>query len=376
MAGIYIHIPFCRKACHYCDFHFSTSLANRSAMVKAICKELIERKSELTNQVIDTVYFGGGTPSVLLKTELQDILDTIKENYTLAIEIECTLEANPDDCSRQNLSDWLESGVNRLSIGVQSFDQRDLDWMNRSHDHHQATASILEAEKAGFRSINLDLIYGVPTMPSEVWELNVQQALSLPINHISAYSLTVEKGTALHHFVKTKKYPRLDEEKSASEFEYFLKEVENKGWEQYEISNYCKPGDYAKHNTNYWKQKPYIGVGPSAHSYQRGYRRWNVANNAKYLKATEIGEVLYNDEQLSNADQINELIMLGLRTKWGLDTNVLREELKYDIDQHVGTEIEDLEQNGKLTNIGGIITLTEKGKLIADYIAATLFTTE
>jgi oxygen-independent coproporphyrinogen-3 oxidase len=345
-------------------------------MVKAICKELIERKSELTNQVIDTVYFGGGTPSVLLKTELQDILDTIKENYTLAIEIECTLEANPDDCSRQNLSDWLESGVNRLSIGVQSFDQRDLDWMNRSHDHHQATASILEAEKAGFRSINLDLIYGVPTMPSEVWELNVQQALSLPINHISAYSLTVEKGTALHHFVKTKKYPRLDEEKSASEFEYFLKEVENKGWEQYEISNYCKPGDYAKHNTNYWKQKPYIGVGPSAHSYQRGYRRWNVANNAKYLKATEIGEVLYNDEQLSNADQINELIMLGLRTKWGLDTNVLREELKYDIDQHVGTEIEDLEQNGKLTNIGGIITLTEKGKLIADYIAATLFTTE
>ena len=345
-------------------------------MVDAICQELRQHSDTLTGEGIETIYLGGGTPSVLLKSELIQILDTIKDCFSLSAEIECTLEANPDDCSTQNLQDWFESGVNRLSIGVQSFDQRDLTWMNRSHDHLQATASILEAEKVGYKSINLDLIYGVPTMPADVWKSNVQQALNLPINHISAYSLTVEQGTALHHFVKTKKYPSLYEEKSAIEFEYFLNEIKTKGWEQYEISNYCKPGGYAQHNTNYWKQKAYIGVGPSAHSYQSGYRRWNIANNAKYLRAIEQGDIFFSDEKLSETDQINELIMLGLRTKWGVDTSAILDEFNFDLDKHVGQDIKNYERSGKLTQSGGIITLTDQGKLIADRIAAALFTTE
>ena len=376
MAGIYIHIPFCRKACHYCDFHFSTSLAKRDEMVVAICRELKERSKELERQSIETVYFGGGTPSVLTKEELIAIFKTIEANYLLADQIECTLEANPDDCTEENLSNWYVAGVNRLSIGVQSFRQEDLDWMNRSHNSSQATELIRKAADLGFKAINLNLIYGVPSMPKEAWESNVKQAFALPINHISAYSLTVEKGTALHHFIKTDKYPQLDDEKAASEFEYFLSAVEENGWEQYEISNYCKPGNYAVHNTNYWRQKPYIGVGPSAHSFHSGQRRWNISNNAKYLKASSTKECFHESEQLTARDRTNEYIMLGLRTKWGVNTNVLLSEFGHDIQKVSTTEISDLIKRGKLVFDNGWLRLTKEGKLIADHVASGLFTIE
>ncbi|MFT5512865.1 MAG: oxygen-independent coproporphyrinogen-3 oxidase [Bacteroidia bacterium] len=376
MAGIYVHVPFCRKACHYCDFHFSTSLAKRSDMVQAICTELMTRGKELKSQTIETVYFGGGTPSVLTKAELVDIFNAIQSNYTLADKIECTLEANPDDCSQVNLENWYSVGINRLSIGVQSFRQEDLDWMNRSHNSSQAIDSILKASEVGFKSINLDLIYGVPSMPKEAWEQNVKQAFALPINHISAYSLTVEKGTALHHFIKTEKYPALDEEKAASEFEYFLKAIERNGWEQYEISNYCKPRQYAEHNTNYWKQKPYIGVGPSAHSFINGERRWNISNNTKYLKASTEEIAFHESERLTLQDRTNEYIMLGLRTKWGVNTDVLLTEFGHDILKVSTIEISDLTKRGKLVFESGWLKLTKEGKLIADYVASGLFTVE
>lgn len=375
MAGIYIHIPFCRKACHYCDFHFSTSLAKRTEMIEAICKELLDRKAEVDEE-IETIYFGGGTPSILLEEELSKILRLVYKEYSVSNNAEVTLEANPDDCTSETLEMWKHSGVNRLSIGVQSFRQEDLEWMNRSHNSTQAIDAIWNAQKAGFKSINLDLIYGIPSMPTDVWKENVTQAFALPIDHISAYSLTVEPGTALNHFIKSNQYPPLKDEKAATEFEYFQQQILKNGWEQYEISNYCKPGGYAVHNTNYWRQKPYIGVGPSAHSYLDGARRWNVSNNAKYLKAIQDSESFWQSEKLSIGDQINEYIMLGLRTKWGVDISDLQERFDYNLSVESEWEILELFERDHIKLSNGNLALTEKGKLLADNIAASLFTVE
>ncbi|MFT5724184.1 MAG: oxygen-independent coproporphyrinogen-3 oxidase [Bacteroidia bacterium] len=373
MAGLYVHIPFCRKACHYCDFHFVTSLAKRTEMIDAICKEIIDRKDELKQTPVETIYFGGGTPSVLLAKELNRILDVIHQNYSVLPSIELTFEANPDDCSMNNLTMWKDAGINRLSIGVQSFNQADLDWMNRSHDSLQATQAIDNANNAGFDAINLDLIYGVPSMSTETWHNNVKTALALSIDHISAYGLTVEKGTALHHFIKTEKYPKLKDEKAAEEFEYFHNEILTKGWEQYEISNYCKPGRYARHNTNYWKQKPYLGIGPSAHSYAEGRRRWNIANNTKYIKAINEGNEYFEVETLSRQDRINEHIMLGLRTKWGIDLSETKKLFDYDLVNSNKKAIDTFINKGQMTRNNSKLCLTTTGKLFADYIASTLF---
>ena len=375
MAGIYIHVPFCRKACHYCDFHFSTSLVRRTEMVEAICKELGQRKGEIEEE-IETIYFGGGTPSVLSEQELIKILEVISNDYTVSTRAEITLEANPDDCTMDNLKSWKRAGVNRLSIGVQSFRQTDLEWMNRSHNSVQAIEAIEFAEKAGFESINLDLIYGIPTMPAEVWHQNVNQALGLPIDHISAYSLTVEQGTALNHFIRTNKYPPLEDDKSAEDLVFLQQAIEDKGWEQYEISNYCKPNAYAVHNTNYWRQKPYIGVGPSAHSFGNGKRRWNISNNATYLKAIHEDASFSEFEELSVVDQINESIMLGLRTKWGVDCADLIERFDYNLSEESEWEILKLIERGHVKITNGNLTLTKAGKLLADNIAASLFTME
>jgi oxygen-independent coproporphyrinogen III oxidase len=376
MAGIYVHIPFCRKACHYCDFHFSTSLSKRTEMVTAIITEIKSRQKELIGETIETIYFGGGTPSVLSQQELQEILQTIFDHYKVESNIELTLEANPDDCSLENLKSWWSLGINRLSIGVQSFRQEDLDWMNRSHNSLQAVEAILNAEKIGYEHINLDLIYGVPSMPKAVWESNVKQALDLPINHISAYSLTVEKGTALYHFIKTNKSAPLDEEKSANEYEYLQTAISAKGWEQYEISNYSYKGNYARHNTNYWRQKPYIGIGPSAHSFVNGSRRWNVSNNANYMEAISENETYWQSEQLTIENQINECVMLGLRTKWGVDIDDLKERFDYNLSVESEWEILELIDRGHAYISGGDLRLTSAGKLLADNIAATLFTIE
>lgn len=375
MAGIYVHVPFCRKACHYCDFHFSTSLAKRTEMVDAICKELLDRKAEITEE-IETIYFGGGTPSVLNVAELQDIISQIQKHYSLSDSIEVTLEANPDDCSMINLDMWKSAGVNRLSIGVQSFRQEDLEWMNRSHNSLQAVEAIENAHKAGFEAINLDLIYGIPSMPKATWHQNVALALDLPIDHISAYSLTVEPGTALNHFINNKKYPALKDEKAAEELEYFQQAIEDKGWEQYEISNYCKPNAYAVHNTNYWRQKLYIGVGPSAHSYGNGTRRWNIANNAKYLKAIGEGQPFWEQEELTVSDQVNERIMLGLRTKWGVDLVELQTVYGYALLEIYKEEINAFLSSKHVKVTEGRLYLTKAGIMLGDHIASELFMVE
>lgn len=373
MAGLYIHIPFCRKACYYCDFHFSTSLGRRQEIVSSIITELKQRAGELSNQKINTVYFGGGSPSVLTEEELQSIFVAIRGNYDLAESIECTFEANPDDCKKESLKAWSEIGINRLSIGVQSFRQDDLTAMNRSHNAQQAIDAIWNANECGYDAINLDLIYGFPTMPTEVWIENVRTAFELPINHLSAYSLTIEKGTALHHFVKTNKYPPLQDDKSAREYEILQDVISQKDWQQYEISNYCKGDNYAVHNTNYWKQESYLGIGPSAHSYIDGVRRWNVANNAKYISKIANGEVYWEAETLSTEDRINEAIMLGLRTKWGVDIEALQSEYGINLltvnDEEINTNI----QQGLLSLDEGKMCLTVEGKLVADHIASTLF---
>lgn len=372
MAGIYIHVPFCRKACHYCDFHFSTSLALRSEMVQAIATELRTRSSEIKDTV-ETIYFGGGTPSVLSENDIEQLLSEVKRNYTVIDNAEITFEANPDDCTPEKLHLWKKSGINRLSIGVQSFRQADLDWMNRSHDSDQATSAILQAQAAGFEDINLDLIYGIPEMPQSVWEQNVAKALQLPINHISAYSLTVEPGTALNHFIKTKQSAPLNDEKAADEFDYLLRMIEAHGWEQYEISNFCQPSAYAKHNTNYWKQKPYVGVGPSAHSFDGNQRRWNLANNPLYLKAIAEETVFWESETLSVKDQVNEHIMLGLRTKWGVDLQTLLEKFGYNVLEERSIKIEQFVSSKALVQKTDRLYLTRTGIMLGDHIASELF---
>ncbi len=373
MAGIYIHIPFCRKACHYCDFHFSTSLARRGDMIASLIAEIRSRKVELQNQLVETIYFGGGTPSVLDHKELEWLLTTIYDNFQVSETAEVTLEANPDDCTQALLLTWKSLGVNRLSIGVQSFYQKDLEWMNRSHNNKQAKAALEFAEKAGFKSINLDLIYGIPTMTHEDWLRNVETAFSLPINHISAYSLTVEEGTALHHFIKKQTYPPIKDSDAEEDYVILQKAIKERGWQQYEISNYCKSDNYAKHNTNYWKKEPYIGIGPSAHSYGNGLRRWNIANNAKYMKAIKSGEQYFETEELTILDQVNESIMLGLRTKWGINVQEIEEISGLRFMDVNAIQLEELKNRGLIYQNNDTIALTEAGKLMADGISASLF---
>lgn len=346
------------------------------AMVNTIAEELIRRKGELEEYSVETIYFGGGTPSVIPTKQLKLLLDCVQDNYKLASKLECTLEANPDDCSRDALRDWKSLGINRLSIGVQSFNQHDLEWMNRSHNSTQALEALQNAEEIGFMDINMDLIYGVPSMPSEVWIENVKTAFELPINHISAYSLTVEQGTALHHFIKTRKYPNLDDDKAVREFDYLLNQMELNGWTQYEISNYCKDDNYAVHNTNYWKQQPYLGVGPSAHSYDGLNRRWNVANNQHYIKKVSANDVFWAEEKLSNTDRINEAIMLGLRTQWGVDVATLKSQTGFSLLQEMKQELDEFTAQGLISKTDSVVKLTRKGKDYADQIASDLFITE
>lgn len=342
-------------------------------MVNALTKELLDRKLELQGLDVETIYFGGGTPSVLDESELRLLLETVYADYQVTDQPEITFEANPDDCTKDNLKMWSDLGINRLSIGVQSFDQHDLMWMNRSHNSIQAEQAINDAYEAGFKDINMDLIYGVPSMPDDVWKANVRQALELPINHISAYSLTVEEGTALHHFVKTGESAPLNDDKAANEFAYFQTQIAANGWQQYEISNYCKSDNYAAHNTNYWRQKSYLGVGPSAHSYDGNTRRWNISNNAIYLRKMAEGEPFWEEEELSRNDKINERIMVGLRTKWGVDAADLSMRFEHEILEESKDLLKEFQGSGWLIFKDDYIKLTPKGMAYADHIASELF---
>ncbi|HAJ82714.1 MAG TPA: coproporphyrinogen III oxidase, partial [Zunongwangia profunda] len=318
MSGIYIHIPFCKQACHYCDFHFSTSLKKKSELVSALQNELVLRKNELPNEPIKTIYFGGGTPSLLNLEELTAIFKTIYTEFTIAENPEITLEANPDDLSEEKINELANSKINRLSIGVQSFFEEDLKLMNRAHNAEEALNSIKLA-RSKFDNISVDLIYGIPGMSNERWQKNIQILLDLDIPHISSYSLTVEPNTALQKFIEKGKIKPVDDAAAAQHFETLRTVLKNAGFEHYEFSNYGKPGYFSQNNTAYWLGKPYLGIGPSAHSYDGNSRKWNIANNTLYIKAIERSELPLEVEELSITDRYNEYIMTRLRTYFGVD---------------------------------------------------------
>ena len=376
MAGIYVHIPFCKQACTYCDFHFSTSMRNKESMVEAITKEAEMRVNYLGNETVDTLYFGGGTPSLLTEFELKSILKSLRENYRFSDEMEFTFEANPDDLSGEKLAMLVECGVNRLSIGIQSFDDGYLEWMNRAHRSADSLACVKRAHDAGIKNISIDLIYGLPNLNLMQWKTQIEMALELGVTHISAYCLTVEPATALGFRVRKGIEKPVDEEAAAEQFEILIEKLAAAGFEQYEVSNFAREGYYSKHNTSYWLGVPYLGLGPSAHSFKPAERAWNVANNGRYIKTIEIGELPLTAEILDRHDQFNEWVMTGLRTKWGLDIENGIQRFSIDLRNRNENLIAKLMDEKKAVLNNGLFRLTKKGFFLADGIASSFFVIE
>ena len=376
MAGIYIHIPFCKKACTYCDFHFTTSTKYLNEMVEAICKEIVLKKNRFENQQIGSIYFGGGTPSVLPAAALQQVFATIENHFSIASGAEITIETNPDDLTATKIAELRKLPINRFSIGTQSFFNEDLVWMNRAHNSQEATDCIKRSQDAGFENLTIDLIYGYPLLTNEKWKTNIQTAIELQVPHLSAYSLTVEPKTALAHAIEKGKQTDVNDEQSAEQFMMLIDTVTANGFEHYEISNYSLPGKYAVHNTNYWKGVPYLGIGPSAHGFDGHDRYINIANNAKYMEQLAKGQLPESIEQLSTVDKFNEYVMTSLRTMWGLDLTKIETDFGKDYVTQTQKLIKPFVNNEQLLFENNIIKLTNKGKLFADGIAAELFMDE
>ena len=376
MSGIYIHIPFCRKACLYCDFHFSTNLANKEKLILAIGKELTNRQHYLENEVVTSVYFGGGTPSLLAISELKQILASVHANFIVAENAEITFELNPEDAELTYLKEIKKLGINRLSIGLQSFNEAELKWMNRAHSAQQNYTSIKTAQAAGFDNISIDLIYGSKFQTAESWKETLHTAFSLNTQHISSYNLTVEGRTQLHQLVKEKKETDVDSDLSSQLFDVLMEETEKNGFIQYEISNFCKPGFMALHNSNYWKGFSYLGVGPSAHSYNTISRRFNARSNAQYIQTLEEDKPFYEEEILTPNDLYNEYILTRLRTEWGCDMEDMRNTFEEKYTTHFLKQIESYKQKNFIDIKRNIITLNNQGKHFADGIASDLFYTK
>ena len=368
MAGIYIHIPFCRQACHYCNFHFSTSLRYKNELLTALLKETELQKDYLANEIVETVYFGGGTPSMLQISDLSLQIDKIKKTYNVLENAEVTLEANPDDITEEKLIGWKEIGINRLSIGVQSFFEEDLLWMNRAHNAQQAIGNLQLAIQL-FDNITIDLIYGHPLLTDEKWKQNVEKVIALNIPHISCYALTVEPKTPLQKLITEKKKENVQQEKQAEQFLLLMQWLEETGYEHYEISNFSKPGFRSKHNSSYWQGKKYLGLGPSAHSFNGVSRQWNISNNNVYIESLSKNEIPFEKEQLTPSQQLNEYIMTSLRTMEGLDLEKIPEAMSYELK----TTSKKFIESGKLISKENRLILTREGKLFADGIAAELF---
>lgn len=372
MAGIYLHIPFCKQACFYCDFHFSTSLKKKDELVSCLIKELEIRKDELSNEIIETIYFGGGTPSLLTIKEIEAIIKSIYLNYSIINHPEITLEANPDDLSETKILELAESSINRLSIGVQSFFEDDLKLMNRAHNANEAK-NCLSLATQYFDNITVDLIYGIPNMTNERWKENLQTLFDFGINHISSYALTVEDKTALDSFIKQGKYPPLNEGLAKTHFEILVAETLKEGFVHYEISNFGKPNFFSKHNTSYWQGKKYIGIGPSAHSFNETQRSWNVANNAKYIKALQENKLPSEIETLSTNDQFNEYIMTGLRTIWGVSLKKIKNDFGEEYQNILENNSKKFINQDLLYIENQTLKTTVKGKFLADGLASELF---
>ncbi len=368
---MYIHIPFCKQACHYCDFHFSTSMKKKNELVDALCKELLLRKGEISGE-IETIYFGGGTPSLLTSEELQQIFDTVFSNFKVTEDPEITLEANPDDLSEEKLKMLATSPVNRLSIGVQSFFEEDLKMMNRAHNENEALKSIQLARNY-FDNISIDLIYGIPGMSNERWLQNLNTALELGVPHISSYALTVEPKTALKKLIEKGKISPVDEDAAKAHYELMIEVLENAGFENYEFSNFGKPGYFSQNNTAYWFGKPYLGIGPSAHSFDGNNRKWNINNNILYLKAIEKGKIPAEAEELTVTDKYNEYVMTRLRTKWGISLEEVRENFGTEYQEYLIKEAQPFLQDKMLEKKDDHLHISKKAKFLSDGIAADLF---
>jgi len=372
MAGIYIHIPFCKQACHYCDFHFSTNQDTMEAMVEAQVQEMQLREQYLQGQEVDTVYFGGGTPSLLPIKYLEKLLEKINLIFP-GKKSEITLEANPDDLDYSVLVAWKSLGIDRLSLGVQSFQDQILQRYHRAHNSEQAKKAIKLGREAGFEKFSIDLIYGYPHQDHSLWKEDLNIALELNPGHLSAYALTIEPKTAFGSWTKKGKFLPASEEFIAQQYEYLLERCEQAGYLSYEISNFSIPGQMALHNSNYWKGIPYLGIGPSAHSFDGKSRGHNPASNPLYLKALMANKMPFEEEFLSSEERINEAIMIGLRTIWGVDTEALVKKFQVDILHEKQIELQKIADLDLIEIKGKILTLTRKGKLLADSIAAELF---
>jgi len=372
LAGIYIHIPFCKQSCSYCDFHFSTSLKHKEELINALVKEIERGKSKPTN-LVNTIYFGGGTPSILEADDIKQIVDSLYKNYNISDNIEFTLECNPDDLSQNKIIELRESGINRLSIGVQSFNNEELTLFNRTHSGSEAEASIKRSQDAGLENITIDLIYGSPILTDKIWLENLTKVNEFDVPHLSAYGLTVEPKTKLYHQVRTGALTSLDDEKMVNQFKTLINKTKEYGLTQYEVSNFGKEGFYSLHNSNYWKGEEYLGFGPSAHSYYAGKRFWNVSNNIKYIKAIKNNERYYEIESIDEKTAYNEYILTRLRTVWGIEMDYISRKFNSEINQHFQQEIKLYLNSAYLQQINNKVVLTDEGILITDKITSDLF---
>jgi oxygen-independent coproporphyrinogen-3 oxidase len=372
MSGIYIHIPFCKQACHYCDFHFSTSLKKKDEMVAALAKEIAMRKDEFTDEVVETIYFGGGTPSILEIADLRLLIEQVFQHYNVTENPEITVEANPDDLSQERIIALSQNKVNRLSIGIQSFFEDDLKLMNRAHNVAEAK-QCLEIATQYFDNITIDLIYGMPEMSREKWLQNIQIALSYNIPHISSYALTVEPKTALHEFIQKGVIAPLDDDLAQDHFHLLVDTLEDHGFVHYELSNFGKEGYFSKNNSSYWLGKKYLGIGPSAHSYDGEKRGWNVANNSLYLKSLANNELPIEIETLTKTDRYNEYIMTGLRTIWGVSLDRIENEFGANYLHYLQQQAAKYLEDHLLFIDDNILRTTKRGKFLSDGIASDLF---
>ena len=373
MAGIYLHIPYCKKRCNYCNFHFTTSLKNKKDLIRGMLLELKNRKSYLKERSVNTIYFGGGTPSILDFNELESIINEAYKYYNISSDIEITLEANPDDLYSKKLSTLKLLGINRLSIGVQSFEDNELQFMNRSHNSKQCFESISAAQEVGFNNISIDLIFGIPNQSKKNWINNLKKAFELDIQHISGYSLTVEPNTVLHKNIENKILNPLDENQATEQFQELMNRCNSEGFEQYEISNYAKRGFMSKHNISYWKQDWYLGIGPSAHSFNGKSRSWNVANNKQYIHGVQLGKQIFEDEHLSTKDKYNEYIFTSLRTIWGINSRHIKKRFGEEISYYFLKSLRKWIHKKYIVIENDAYILTRKGKLQADTISSDLF---
>jgi oxygen-independent coproporphyrinogen-3 oxidase len=373
MNGIYIHIPFCKKVCFYCDFHFTVSLKQKDRLIEAIIKEIDLRKDYIGNQHIESIYLGGGTPSILSSGEIGRVLNQIDKYFSIADDNEITLEVNPDDINMTYLRELQDIGINRLSIGIQSFFDEDLHWMNRRHTAEDAELSVKLSQDIGFHNLNIDLIYGNPGLSVERWTQNLETFFRLNVPHLSAYHLTIEPKTVFGYYKRKGRLSEMNEDESLAQYEILINKMQAHGYQHYEISNFCKDGYYARHNTNYWKQGNYLGLGPSAHSFNGHSRQWNVSVNSRYIDAIKNGEPFYESEDLTENDRFNEYLLTRLRTMWGIDTEEIAKNFGEKYLEHLNKRLIKFKKADYVKAINNKIYLTETGMFVSDSIISELF---